>query len=990
MNKIPFVLALLIVIVGIGGYFLWSAADPELRPDASGTTAQRTDDAGDAAEVAVAGVVAVTEVASEEGEVPDDLRRALAASDEQSSGRSLVVQVWLGKSGMPAAAAEVFMLEGSDELKAQNDDPFAPHVSTVVEAEGRRFEADEQGRVEMPPVREWAVLTARLPGVFGVHLVGPNHAEVEEFTLRPDEAVTVRVVDGDGNVVPNVPVGIVQHVPIRESRQDLMARLKKIEQSMEKAQQWMAENPGQRAEAEQKIQAMRAEHGQVRRQVGKTDEGAGRGGARRGAAGRGLKFAQGGKDALVAAKAKREPVEYETSPQVRTRRHTDENGIALFRHFQFYRNQGKKWWPPDQADQFEAVLLMPLQQSRSRVFAGRPVPEEIIELQLPETGSIALRTVDRDGRPYTHPVHAELRIAGQDTPPWSRVQVRKEQNEEVIAFPFVGLGLQFEANCRLDDNDFRWQAPQFAGPTRPGERLVVDLVVAPEEGMLFGRLFDAAGRPLGGEEITFLINASAGRLEGEEVLLDDNGRFHLPYQMRPHHRPPFRLQIRRPGVLPVAGLSMPLETLPRAHVTDIGELRLDAFGVVAQGVVTNDVGEPIAGARVQLQRARNVGKEQVEMEFREEAFATAETGEDGRYALFGELENARYRLRIEAKDHFHLETPDLRRDGTTTNVELLRKSRVLGNVLAPDWMQRKRVRVDLTPVHVPSAAVGEIKPRNDQIHDYMGNTYAHFDWVRAGTYDLAFRLLGYPDPFLRIDSVVIAAGQNDIHPRLRDLNLGAYIFRFEIHPVDQNGQPVSLDRPQLTKVMRQDGTQQWVGLAMKGTFGEVFSTTPQLEVFPMCTGYVADRQMIGPGRSEIVYRRIPPVDLVFTGLAGMSLDVPVMVILERLELDDLPQQLDSFDGASKRMSGWYARAKYSVGMLDAQDTARVEVTAGGPHKVVLRVGARRIRPPEVVELDAVQVEIRPGSPPLRINVPYDVPVVQQAIDAAVQRIAEGK
>ena len=43
---------------------------------------------------------------------------------------------------------------------------------------------------------------------------------------------------------------------------------------------------------------------------------------------------------------------------------------------------------------------MPLQQAQSRPFAGRPVPTDTIELRLPPTGSIALRTVDLDGRPY--------------------------------------------------------------------------------------------------------------------------------------------------------------------------------------------------------------------------------------------------------------------------------------------------------------------------------------------------------------------------------------------------------------------------------------------------------------------------------------------------------------------------------------------------------------------------------------------------------------
>ena len=55
------------------------------------------------------------------------------------------------------------------------------------------------------------------------------------------------------------------------------------------------------------------------------------------------------------------------------------------------------------------------------------------------------RTVDRDGRPFTHPVHADLRMKTDNPVPWARIRERKEQNETEIMFPFVGLGLVEDA-----------------------------------------------------------------------------------------------------------------------------------------------------------------------------------------------------------------------------------------------------------------------------------------------------------------------------------------------------------------------------------------------------------------------------------------------------------------------------------------------------------------------------------------------------------------
>jgi hypothetical protein len=578
-------------------------------------------------------------------------------------------------------------------------------------------------------------------------------------------------------------------------------------------------------------------------------------------------------------------------------------------------------------------------------------------------------------------------MLGGDAAEWSRVMLRKEQNERTIEFPHVGLGLLFEAGCRLDDDDFRWQSGQLQGPVAAGERVEVDLVVAPDAGMLFAKLVDADGLPLAGVKPSFLLTSRAGRLEGEEVVSDDEGRFHLPYKVRPDQLAPYRFEVRLGGDVPTRGFAMPVAQLPVAMVSDLGEIVLDDFAEIVRGVVVDDGGNPVAAASVQLQRERPVGKDG-QLRFVDETFVRTECDEQGNFQLFGSLEQGRYRLRVEARDHFRV-LADLRRAGGIQRVELVRKCRVVGTVLAPEWMVRERVRVDLVPVAVAAPVGEEVTPRDDQIRNHEGKSYAYFDWVRPGTYAVSFRLQGYPDAFLTVAGLVIQPGQVDVHARLRDLDLGSSIFRFEVHPVDENGQSVSVDRPQLTKVTRADGTQQFLGLVMKGRFGEVFHTAPRLEVLPMMEGYVAENQVLAPGRSELVFQRVPPVDVVLSGLSAMAQGVPIQVVLERLELDGRPGELEAFDGMSKRIAGWYARAKYSSGMLDELDTARVRVTGDGLHRVILRVGdllVGRLYPvsgePEAVELDAVEIKIVPGDAPLRVAASFDPEAVRQALVAA--------
>ena len=93
----------------------------------------------------------------------------------------------------------------------------------------------------------------------------------------------------------------------------------------------------------------------------------------------------------------------------------------------------------------EAALLMPLQESVAEEFSPTDIPTDVVELRMPPTCTVALRTVDRDGRPFTHPVRGELRVASGESGDWSRVVLRKEQNESFVEFAHVGLGLTLSA-----------------------------------------------------------------------------------------------------------------------------------------------------------------------------------------------------------------------------------------------------------------------------------------------------------------------------------------------------------------------------------------------------------------------------------------------------------------------------------------------------------------------------------------------------------------
>lgn len=991
MNKTSLMILLVFLVGATGAVFVWTGDDAtHLTSVASESWLDADPAVADPLEAAVESVEDPGD--QSKSELPDGF---LASMREEVAGaegntRLLVVQVWNGKKGVPAAETDVFFLDGfkGSEL----EDPFARHWSDLAESRGQKFKTDTAGRVKLPPVQDWAMVTAQGAGTYGFTKVGRRHRNVETIMLQLDETVTVRVVDGEDRPVAGVPVGVVQRVAVQNTAtqyEQIMAEYQMLGRAVANVEQYIRDNPAQRTSATAKLNSIREQQIRLRSQLGQMKN-AGKGQRKGQRKGRGGGKGKGKKRTRLAKTAKQPKPKVTTRKDLRARRRTNSEGVAVFRHFQVYRHQKEQWWPSQHVDQFQAVLLMPLQQPESREFSGRPVPTETLELRLPATGSIALRTIDIDGRPFTHPVHGDLRMHGDVVVPWARVHVRKEQNQTEIVFPFVGLGLKFTAFCRLDDEDFRWSLANLIGPSNAGERVTIDVVVAPNEGMLFGRLFDGDGKPLAGIRPTFLINTTAGRLEGEDVTIDKDGRFHLPYQVRDQHRGPFRLEIRRNDMKPVAGLVMALPGIPPGRVTDLGDLRIDDFGVIAHGTVIDDRGVPIRGASIQLQRHRDLGGKQPKLAFVDEAFVTGRSDEDGRYEIFGSLESGRYRLRVQARNHFPHDTRDLRQ-GDRLDPKLQRISKVVGTVLTPSWLPSKSIRVVLQSV------LDAKQRRQDQIHDHKGKKYIYFDRVLPGFYTIEIYIQDFPDPIHRIDGLEIEAGQLGLHPRIRDLDLGVYLHRFALAAVDELGQPIKPDWPLIARIVRPDGRTSFVGFPWRGRTIEIVSASRDLEVFPMAAGYRADRTVVGPGPSELRFMRIPPVELQLPGLRRLVGEALVWIALRRDSsgppaTGGLPRSLESWDGRSGRIAGAFARKQRgkSGKILGQGDTLRIPLMQDGRFKVfayLLGTTKKRKSRAIAVQLGVVNVRLVPGAGPLRLPVNIDAERIQKAMAELAQREA---
>jgi len=483
--------------------------------------------------------------------------------------------------------------------------------------------------------------------------------------------------------------------------------------------------------------------------------------------------------------------------------------------------------------------------------------------------------------------------------------------------------------------------------------------------MLYGRLLDARSKPLASERLKFLINSTSGRLEGEDVTLDADGRFHLPYHVRGSHKGPFRLQVRRTKTRPIGGLTKTLPTLPVGSVTDVGDLRIGDFPRIAHGRVVDDRGQPIKGARVKLQRERMSGGKKPRLRWVDEAYIATNTNAKGEYELFADLEAGKYRLRAQAKDHFPLETQGLT-PRSPSDLRLVRKSRIVGTILTPKWLKSRDLQV-LLQASTPGA-----KPRKDRVRDHKGKKYVYFDWVQAGSYNVVIRMQKLPDPLLTIQGIMVQPGQQGAHPRLKDLDLRAYIHRFEITAVDDKGKAMRPRGPLLARIQRANGSSGFLGHPWRGNRVEILSTTPQLDVIPMSPGYRAQRAFLYPGKNKLVFAKIPPVRIRLPGLPKLVGKTPTWVALVLVGDTGMPSKLETWDKSSNRISRWYGYVAKNGGVqLRKSETVTIPLIKDGRYRVVLHLGTKKEIKTVKIPVGTVNVRLVPGGRPQRLTVKVD-------------------
>jgi hypothetical protein len=696
---------------------------------------------------------------------------------------------------------------------------------------------------------------------------------------------------------------------------------------------------------------------------------------------------------------------------------SDRTGRVVLPHFQLLREaQTQKRDAPPPAEQFAALALVPT--AVAVLFAGRPAATTEIQVPVPPLGQVAVQVVDHRGTPLLSPAQVGFHFDRRDgiAPPTQPLpfprglqQQRRDKpvGDAVVLLPFRELGTPLRVYARFPHDRQSAVGGPFAGPTRPGERVAVQVAASPTQVVLAGRLLLADGTAAEPEPGSALeVPAALWRADRDVATVTvhtvADGRFDLVLPQRTD-ADDFWLELRlsrpsKPAAMPADGEPAaapppPLRLGARVGIPglrggnriELGDIVLLPLPMLAQGIVVDDRGEGVAGAEVQLQQREPPQPERDPETYRSLPLFRTETAADGTFVVEGMLPPGQLRLRADSDRHFADAVP-LSRAGQSVRIVIARNGILRGRVLLPDWLPDGALSLQLVPLDPTNR---QRDTRSIELSRRGGGRFT-IEPLRPGRFDANVMLRNVPEPLLVIGDVYVQPGDTR-DARLRPLDLRQALHRYRLRAVDQAGQPLALDGPILGRV--QTATGQPTESAFRWRQGRAELITPSVtaDLTFFGRGLRTTRLVLGPGDHDVALATLRPVLVELPGLRSLCGPQRKVRISAILNGDTgLPASLGGIDQRTGERFG-FARwdlGRTSGGWLGGSDTIEIPLLASGKYELLLRPHATDSErsPQSELRLGTFELDVENGSwQPVRV--PIDAVAVGTLLQQLDQRFA---
>jgi len=870
-----------------------------------------------------------------------------------------VLRVVAAATHQPVPFAEVFVGEANAEWRTRRGG--ARHWAEILEADTPARRADAQGEVRLPAVRRRLLVAGRAaagpsaPALFGVMSLRAGDAQ-PVLELVPDVTLKVRVLDGSGVPARDVPVGLCADLrerwqPLSRARSDAegLAIVRHVQLfEMRVPPQDPGAADAQRV-ATLEMQQARAVLDQIRLQAnGRLQD-----------------------DERLQARVREVLVHLQESRQ---RRGQASRQLEQLRgQNEQLRRRGApetQTWPI--AD-FVVHAQVPQGQPSCLRFPAQAVPAGIVDLRLPATSALVVRVLGPEGKPLRSPCSVVLRLAGGSLAAGAapanfddlcELRADKVAGDAAAVFAPVGLGLRFDLLVRLADNDFDFQQQGVPGPLTTEPREVV-LYTPPWFSVLAGRFVDGDGNGIADVDAQLFVAGAAGRVEGEQLRLEPDGRFELPVRVR-QPAPPYTLEVSARIGERHFGRLVPVPDLVNGKRTEVGDVVVAELPVLAFGTVRDDLGQPLPRADVVLHVLRGE-------RWTEESFVRDRTDEQGNYTLRAEPRPLRLQLQASLRRHASEVRPFT--FGERVDVVLPRNGAILAEGIVPAFVPREAVVATLVEADGGRPRDVQLRPRPNE------GFQLRIDDLRPGAFDLTLRVRGLPRPLAIAARVLVRPGETVRPDAIDGLDLRGRLFEYQVRAVDQAGQAMGdPGSPLLVELHDGNGSPTLVPFAWRGGNVRLITDQPSVNAVALAPGHRPTRSLLQPGENTLRLTRLHPVRLQLPGLRAMlgQGQAGRISLVYAGDTGILGVDVQGIDQWSGRNRG-YARAqlgKAGGAPLGDDDLVSVSLMFNGRYEIVLRVDGPGGRVSKTIGFVDVVLD---GPAPMTATVAPNAAAVQDAM-----------
>lgn len=467
----------------------------------------------------------------------------------------------------------------------------------------------------------------------------------------------------------------------------------------------------------------------------------------------------------------------------------------------------------------------------------KEMPEETPVLIMPQVGQVEVKVYDETGKLVTDSYVVDLAIVKDEEfqqdfeEPlnyWMdpHPHITGSTNQGVAMFPLVQPGTKLRATAVSRDQEQRAHVDDF-GPSKIGERVSLSVAPAIDRPIVIGRILNEEG--MAGANLTLksrlkMMNGGSTSSHNASIHTDEEGRFRMVLEEKFEDGGTRELTVtmRKTKRKPKRSVMVDLSRHYDAGVHDLGDLVVIVPPLLAEGMVFDPQGQPLAKANVILEEAHYYGENKEHKWWNGHWDLREETAKDGTFEIRGHVKDAVYRVAARHDDYLQSEK-EITLGATGVHLSLKQAVKLEGRFLFDEGIDPEQLKVTIWQASKDDPETEESNRTE------LGSTGKFsFEHRREGSARIALVSTRSNEELFSLDAIQLSSANGKVHD-LGDIDLRGRLTAFNIRVVDSLGNLVS--HPTVRQI-----DQTW-GRSSEENPVQILTTGTALDIYVSANGY---------------------------------------------------------------------------------------------------------------------------------------------------------